>query len=336
MRPVISVIITEYWPRNFLKYAVRSVLNQTLDKGLYELIVVKRFRNPEIDRLIESHSGKVIILSDAPIGHYLAVGVNESDGEVVAFLDDDDAFMSRKLEYVYEHMYSRDDVGYYYHLAYIIDGQNKLLGKSFGGPTELIVINPRARGEVKRVLRKYGLIGSLMSATVIRRELITEYLRLLETIVAGQDTFAFLASLNSNYLVVHEPLNLSFYRVHGQQVSLPWGTSPRELLVRFARQAVLNQHSFHQLSIAFPIIKDLPFRHNPLCGYHYNVLGLMVLGLDRKLVASTGLIALWRGLFDKSIWRVLAGLLGITYVATPRKVVKALLLKYYEKRLVHE
>ena len=335
MRPAISVIITEYWPRNFLKYAVRSVLNQTLDKGLYELIVVKRFRNPEIDRLIESHGGKVIILGDAPIGHYLAVGVNESDGEVVAFLDDD-VFMSRKLEYVYEHVCGRDDIGYYHHLAYIIDGQNKLLGKSFGGPNRAIVINPRARGEVRRVLRKHGLIGSLMSATVIRRELIIEYLRLLKTIATGPDTFMFLASLNSNYLVVHEPLNLSFYRVHGRQASLPWGASPREVLMRFARQAVLNQHSFHQLSIAFPIIKDLPLRHNPLGGYHYNVLGLMVLGLNRKLVASTGLIALWRGLFDKSIWRVLAGLLGITYIAIPRKVVKASLLKYYEKRLVHE
>lgn len=336
MRPAISVIITEYWPRNFLKYAVRSVLNQTLDKRLYELIVVKRFRNPEIDRLIESYGGKVIILDDAPVGHYLAVGVNESDGEVVAFLDDDDAFISRKLEYVYKHVCGKDDVRYYHHLAYVIDGQNKLLGKSFGGPSRTIVINPRARGEVKRVLRKHGLIGSLMSATVIRRELIIEYLRLLETIVAGPDTFMFLALLNSNYLVVREPLNLSFYRVHGQQASLPWGTSPREVLIRFARQAMLNQHGFHQLSIAFPIIKDLPLRHNPLGGYHYNVLGLMVFGLNRKLIASTGLIALWRGLFDKSIWRVLAGLLGITYVATPRKVVRALLLKYYEKRLAHE
>jgi hypothetical protein len=38
-----------------------------------------------------------------------------------------------------------------------------------------------------------------------------------------------------------------------------------------------------------------------------------VLGLDRRLVSSTGFIALWRGLFDKSIYRVLAGFLGIVY-----------------------
>lgn len=66
MKPI-SVIITEYWPRNFLKYAVKSVLNQSLYRGLYELIVVKRFRNPEVDYLIESSGGKVVILDDKPI-----------------------------------------------------------------------------------------------------------------------------------------------------------------------------------------------------------------------------------------------------------------------------
>lgn len=81
----ISIIITEYWPRNFLKYAVRSVLNQTLDKRLYELIVVKRFRDREIDSLIESNSGKVVVLDDKPIGYYLAVGIIESEGDILAF-----------------------------------------------------------------------------------------------------------------------------------------------------------------------------------------------------------------------------------------------------------
>jgi len=223
MRPAISVITTEYWSRNFLKYAVRSVLNQTLDKRLYELIVVKRFKDREIDNLIESNGGKVIILDDKPIGTYLYYGINESEGEILAFLDDDDAFVSKKLEYVYKYIFSRDNVGYYHHLAYIIDRQNKLLGKSFGGPYKTIVLDPHDKRRVKYTLNKYGLIGSLMSTTVIRREVINnKYLGQLKKLVTGQDTFLFLASLSSNYLLIHEPLNLSFYRIHGQQASLPW------------------------------------------------------------------------------------------------------------------
>jgi glycosyltransferase involved in cell wall biosynthesis len=150
----ISVIITEYWPRNFLK----SVLNQTLNRGYYELIVVKKFRDPDIDYLIEPNGGKVVILDDKPIGYYLYADIVEFEGEVLAFLDDDDAFTFRKLEYVYKYVYGYGDVCYYHHLAYIIDKQNKLLGKSFGGPSETIVINSRDKKQVKHVLNKMGLL----------------------------------------------------------------------------------------------------------------------------------------------------------------------------------
>jgi hypothetical protein len=302
---------------------------------LYELIVVKKFRDPDVDYLIESNGGKVVILDDKPIGYYLYVGVAESEGEVLAFLDDDDAFTFRKLEYVYKYVYGKGDVCYYHHLAYIIDKHNKLLGKSFGGPSETIVINSRDKKQVKHVLNKYGLIGSLMSATVVRKEAVVERLNQLRTLITGQDSFMFLASLNSNCLLIHEPLNLSFYRVHGWQASLPWGSAPREVLVRFARQAVLNQHGFYQLKKAFPIVENLPLRHHPLGGYHYNVLGLIALGLNKGLVALTSFLAFWRGLFDKSIYRVLAGSLGIVYGLLPRKVTQQLLLKYYMGRLTY-
>ena len=56
-RPFISVV-TAYSRREFLKYAVKSVINQTLDKSLYEIIVVKNFRDPEVDHTVESNRGK--------------------------------------------------------------------------------------------------------------------------------------------------------------------------------------------------------------------------------------------------------------------------------------
>jgi len=102
MKPLISVITTEYRPRGFLKYAVKSVINQTLNRDLYELIVVKRYSDPEVDKLVESYGGRIIILDDAPVGYYLAKGVAESEGEILVFLDDDDIFVRRKLEHVYK------------------------------------------------------------------------------------------------------------------------------------------------------------------------------------------------------------------------------------------
>ena len=133
MRPHISVIITEYKPRGFLKYAVRSVFNQTLDKGLYEVVVVKRFRDAYVDRYVEGNGGKVILLDDALIGQYLYVGIQESEGEVISFLDDD-AFVGRKLEYIHRLFSSDPNIGYYHHLAYVIDSRNDVVGRFFGDP----------------------------------------------------------------------------------------------------------------------------------------------------------------------------------------------------------
>ena len=63
------------------------------------------------------------------------------------------------------------------------------------------------------------------------------------------------------------------------------------------------------------------------------MLELIILGLSRRLVASTGFIVLWRGLFDKSIYRVMAGLLGFAYVILPRRVVQDFLIRYYGARV---
>ena len=68
MKPYISVIITEYKPRGFLKYAVRSVLNQSLDKNYYEIILVKLHKDKVIDELVEESGGKVLYLTRALIG----------------------------------------------------------------------------------------------------------------------------------------------------------------------------------------------------------------------------------------------------------------------------
>jgi len=40
---LISVIISAYNRKEFLKNAIRSVYTQLLDKGLYEVVIVKNF-----------------------------------------------------------------------------------------------------------------------------------------------------------------------------------------------------------------------------------------------------------------------------------------------------
>ncbi|MEM3858607.1 MAG: glycosyltransferase [Candidatus Micrarchaeaceae archaeon] len=58
----ISVIITAYDRRDFIRDAIQSALNQALEKSLYELIVIKNFYDENIDKFIEKSNIKNIIL----------------------------------------------------------------------------------------------------------------------------------------------------------------------------------------------------------------------------------------------------------------------------------
>jgi len=51
--PYISVVVTAYDRKKYLLGAVQSALNQTISKDLYEVIVVKNFRDETIDRQLE-------------------------------------------------------------------------------------------------------------------------------------------------------------------------------------------------------------------------------------------------------------------------------------------
>ena len=159
----VSVVVTAYNRCEYLKYAVKSMINQTLDKGLYEIIVVKNFRDSEVDKLIEGNGGRVLEMGDEPIGKYLARGIDESEGEVVAFLDDDDMYHSRKLERLYKVFNEDENLDYYHHNLVAIDKFGRMLDIDIDRVNtylRIVSIDDRINA-----IKKYGFrCGSGMSA----------------------------------------------------------------------------------------------------------------------------------------------------------------------------
>ncbi|AAT42912.1 glycosyltransferase [Picrophilus oshimae] len=88
----ISVIVTAYNRSEYLLDAVKSALNQTLSKEKYEIIVIKNYNDDNIDEFLNKNNIKNIIM-DGTIGEYLYKGINESKGDIISFLDDDDLFL---------------------------------------------------------------------------------------------------------------------------------------------------------------------------------------------------------------------------------------------------
>ncbi|MCW1311663.1 MAG: glycosyltransferase family A protein, partial [Candidatus Rehaiarchaeum fermentans] len=130
-KPYISVIITAHNREKYLKEAIESVLNQTLNRSLYEIIVVKNFENQEIDELIRKN--EIINLkseSNSLIGEDLALGIEKAKGEIICFLEDDDLFYPNKLEYVYNLFNNVKNLGYYKNNYFPINEQ--------GEPTKFI------------------------------------------------------------------------------------------------------------------------------------------------------------------------------------------------------
>lgn len=96
MKDFVSVIITAYNRQKYLGNALNSVLNQTLDKDKFEIVVIKNFELSEIN-----YNNIIDIYDDQEyLGEKIYKGLHESKGDIICLLDDDDMYREDKLERV--------------------------------------------------------------------------------------------------------------------------------------------------------------------------------------------------------------------------------------------
>lgn len=102
----VSVVIPTYKRNDFLEEAIKSVLNQTFRD--FEIIIVDdngkdnsfREKNKLLMKKYRNHKSVRFIFPDSNVGGSYArnIGVENSKGKYIAFLDDDDFFYPNKLE----------------------------------------------------------------------------------------------------------------------------------------------------------------------------------------------------------------------------------------------
>jgi glycosyltransferase involved in cell wall biosynthesis len=116
--PYISVIITAYNRKEFLLKAIKSVVNQTLDKKYYEIIVIKNYRDEIIDDYIKNNNVIGIVSREESLTGKLVEALYIANGHVISFLEDDDLFSEDKLETIYNKFKNNHNLCYY-HNAHI-------------------------------------------------------------------------------------------------------------------------------------------------------------------------------------------------------------------------
>ena len=123
MTPVVSVIIRTYNRALMLQKAIQSVLDQTFQD--FEIIVVNNYSTDDTIEVVRSFNDERIriinIRNEGIIAKSHNVGLKESHGDYIAFLDDDDLWCPEKLELQVEYLRKRPQYYLVYSNAWRID-----------------------------------------------------------------------------------------------------------------------------------------------------------------------------------------------------------------------
>jgi len=183
--PRISAIITTFNRADMLKHSIKSVLSQSYDD--YELLILDNSSKDETQEVVKSFSSaKIRYIRHAPMTIPKArnLGVKESRGEFIAFLDDDDEWLPCKLKAEIDVF---DNAG--------SDGRTDKLALSYGGYIEMDSASkdigshkPVLRGSILRELlfQEDGFTGSA-SNPMLRKSVVEELGGYNEDVPTGED-----------------------------------------------------------------------------------------------------------------------------------------------------
>ena len=112
----ISVIIRSYNSESFIKDAIQSVINQSLDKKLYEIVVIDDGSSDNTLGILENYKKKLRIIKQLHSGptKTLNAGVKKTKGRYIIILDSDDIFKKDILEKLYFALKKKKDAKFSY------------------------------------------------------------------------------------------------------------------------------------------------------------------------------------------------------------------------------
>ncbi len=127
----ISVIITAHNRKSYLERAFKSVINQTINHELFEIIVVKNFQDEYFDNYATAKGAKLILVPpESIVGYDMYTGMTESTGNIVCFLDDDDVFDQNRLERIFS-IFTDNSISYFRNSQFYLDDNDNIIQRNF-------------------------------------------------------------------------------------------------------------------------------------------------------------------------------------------------------------
>lgn len=110
---MITVIVPSYQPKEYIFECLHSLENQTLDKNLFNVLIVLNGDKEPYYTFIKNRIGefksniKVITIKEKGVSVARNIGLENSDGKYIVFLDDDDIVSENYLENLLKCLYNR-------------------------------------------------------------------------------------------------------------------------------------------------------------------------------------------------------------------------------------
>lgn len=211
----ISVIITCHNRKDFIVDAIDSLSRQTIPREEFEIIVVKNFKDDQIDVLIEKLSGKNILVNVESLGVKWAEGILASSGEILCFMDDDDIFREDKLDTVIRAFnIFPNTILIHNQVRYVSKNGEPLYWKSLSNRTVKYITSVDQTKEkilTWAIRKKLDFNSSSMS---VKKNFIFDYVEAIRASVRGLDTLLYYLVVGNYATVINIPDKLTVYRVH--------------------------------------------------------------------------------------------------------------------------
>ncbi|NVJ91770.1 MAG: glycosyltransferase family 2 protein [Methylocystaceae bacterium] len=173
--PHISIILPTYNRANMLVEAIESVRAQTFSN--FELIIVDNGSADDTCQRVDQIKDERIVfitIKHANVSAARNIAVAKAKGKYIAFLDDDDLWLPKKLEKFYDLFQKYPETIFAYSSWYYRDGQKD------------IFLEATAEGDIRHYLLLFGRIGT--PSVMLPRTRFIQIGAFDETMTIGEDT----------------------------------------------------------------------------------------------------------------------------------------------------
>jgi glycosyltransferase involved in cell wall biosynthesis len=221
--PLVSILINNYNYGRFLEEAIDSALNQTYSPT--EVIVVDDGSTDNSREIIASYGNKIIPVLKENGGQASAfnAGFAASRGDIICFLDSDDAFLPEKVAEVIDALGDRQDLGLCCHSVKWVDIDGKPCITNSGHESSSITKNCHNEPKGEYDLRAYVKSGNVRNKLPLlppttglsfRRSLLQQILPMPEVKNIGlNDSYLDFTSLGLSKIIILDK-ELTLYRIH--------------------------------------------------------------------------------------------------------------------------